>query len=493
MKALANKYISYNLFIFLFGIYFLTNQANNSSDQQQVKFETTRSIIEKGDLSLPDGMGVKGKDGRGYSWYGIGQPMLVIPFYMVGKSINGYEGAVVMSTVINQFVVAVSGIIVFLFIVNIGYSKKTALTVTLFYATGTLAWPQSKHHFDHPAEMLFVFLAVFYAHVYLKGGRTRHLLLSSTSLGYAFITRAPAVLALLPICVFLSYSRLEDGISKKRILVALKDCSIYFLSLLPFALIQLWYNYVRFGSIFETGITLMARRAGIDFFTGTPFITGITGFLVSPGKGFFYYSPISILIFFSIRSFCKKNKGLSLCIIGIVSSYLIFLSGNVYWHGDWSWGPRYIFVITPLLMVPIADFVERVFRSEKVILRYAVLLLFAVSIGVQIIGISLDFNRYFTSLQMEEGVRFTIVGGNDVPYIVEPPPRTYFEWDKFPIIYQAGTAINILMGRDNAVFDFWWLRALNAGTNPYLVLLLLVLIFSVIVISWLRVLKLVNE
>lgn len=516
-SMVGNRGIAFYLFLFLFAIYLFTAQDNNVyfSDQQQVRFDTTLSIVERGELSVPDGTGVKGNNGKDYSWYGIGQPILAIPFYTIGKPLGGEVRAQGMVSLLNLFVVAASGVVLFFLITNLGYSKKTALAVTVFYALGTLAWPQSKHPFDHPVEALFVLLAIFYAQIYVKSGRIRYLLLSAASLGFAFITRVPTVLSLAPIFFFLSYERPESGYTVKRAAAAIRDCSLYSLALAPFVLMQFWYNYARFGSIFETGITLMAQKAGIDFFAGTPFLTGLSGFLISPGKGFFYYSPISILFFFSIRGFYKKHIGLTFCILGIIASYLAFLSRNIYWHGDWSWGPRYLFVITSLLMVPTADLVERVFYTGKSSLRYFILGLFAISIAVQVIGVSVDFNRYFMSLQVEKGVPFTLVGGNGVPYIREPPAGTHFEWDKFPITYQAASALKIWKGlkeyrfiarpgkiylpqealkssMEFNVFDFWWLHALYTGAPPYLILSALVTLSFIIIFSWIKVLRLVR-
>jgi hypothetical protein len=86
--------------------------------------------------------------------------------------------------------------------------------------------------------------------------------------------------------------------------------ALFALAFLPFLGLSFWYNFYRFGSIFETGFSLIARRLGLDFFAGTPFLTGLGGFLISPGKGFFYYSPVAILFFFSISLF-KRHMGLA--------------------------------------------------------------------------------------------------------------------------------------------------------------------------------------
>jgi hypothetical protein len=359
--------------------------------------------------------------------------------------------------------------------------------------------------------MLFVLIAVYYVHRYAADGRTRYLLASSASLGYAFITRTPAVLAVLPIFVYLYYSRPEEGVAEKRILAVLRDCAVYSLVFLPFVLIQLWYNFARFGSIFETGMTLFAQHAGIDLFSGTPLFTGLRGFLISPGKGFFFYSPIAVLIFFSLKGFYKRQKGLTLCIAGITFSYMIFLSKNLYWHGDWAWGPRYLLVITPLLMLPIADLVQSKFYGENRFLRYGIIGLFLISIVVQIIGISVDYQRYFISLQAE-GVKFTLVGGNDVPVIFEPPPATQFEWDKFPIAYQITYDWKILKSVKGTlfsdeekkspdaqekkmrplIFDFWWYAGAYSGFSLSAILSMLSLLGFIITLSAFRALKMVR-
>lgn len=484
-----NKVIALNLFIFLFSLYLFTASGNNiyPFHDQGVRFAVTRSIVEDGTLIIPDGMGIKGVSGKDYSFYGIGQPILAIPFYITGRYIGGEPGAQGMVSIMNQLAVAVSGVVVFFFITNLGYSKRTALIVTVFYSIGTFAWPQSKHPFDNPEEMLFVLLAVFFVHFYVKSGKVLYLVLSSASLGFAFITRATSLFTLLPIFIYLSFSQFEECPDRKTKLKVFKDVTVYALVFFFFVLIHLWYDYIRFGSVFETGYALRAERIGINFFTGTPLIMGICGFLVSPGKGFFYYSPISILFLFSIKGFYRKHRGLTLCILGIIFPYLIFLSKNIFWHGDWCWGPRYLFVVTPLLMITISDFVEKLFKNGKS-LRYAVLFLFVISIFIQVAGISVDFNQYFVENEVQASEN-----------------RRNFEWEKSPIIYQV-RSIPVIWNcigekfcdqKNNAigfkVFDFWWFYTIYSGTPIYVMLMELSLLGFIITISWFRVLKLVNE
>jgi hypothetical protein len=115
METLKRNNSIFQSLSFSFGIYFIScgNNIINSADQQLARFEQTRSILEEGSLSIPDGMGVKGNYHKDYSWYGLGQPVLAVPFYIIGKSLGGYQGAQVMVSFLNQFVVAASGLVLF--------------------------------------------------------------------------------------------------------------------------------------------------------------------------------------------------------------------------------------------------------------------------------------------------------------------------------------------------------------------------------------------
>jgi hypothetical protein len=208
-------------------------------------------------------------------------------------------------------------------------------------------------------------------------------------------------------------------------------------------------------------------------------LRGLAGFLVSPGKGYFFYSPIAILFFFSIRPFAKRQQGIAASFILIIMSYLLFLSKNIYWHGDWAWGPRYLLVITPYLIMPTAAILDSDAWKTRGLLRRGVYILFGISLIVQLLAISVNHNKYFIYLQSDKGVKFTVAHGNNVQPIVEPPESTYFTLSMSPILTQT-RFIREMMGNlktykyreppDNApyyekaraipamnVFDFWWL------------------------------------
>lgn len=258
---------------------------------------------------------------------------------------------------------------------------------------------------------------------------------SGAAAGMAFLTRPTTVLVLPALFAQLLQSHCRQPFVNNTEYRFLKNALRFSTTYLPFAGISLLYNHYRFGSIFETGYSLIASRLGLDFFSGTSLLTGLSGFLVSPGKGFFFYSPVAILFFFSIKSFYKRHPGIAVAFTLLMSSYLIFLSKNIYWHGDWTWGPRYLLAITPFFIIPLAEIIDSPLWRKKV-LRFSFYLIFLVSAVIQMAAVTVDCTKYFNNLKYISNVEFVISTGEGVQPISEPPTETYFKWSRSPILAQ---------------------------------------------------------
>lgn len=508
------RFIAFYLFIFFLAIYLLTASPNNiyNTDAGELRVEVARSIVERLDFNVPEGRGIKGIDGRDYSWVGIGSALLAVPFYIAGNFFGGQPDIAV--SVINQILGSATAVIVFLFAFSLGYSKKASLLTAFFYGLGTFAWPMAKQPFDHPAETFFVLLFVYLMYRYITTTKIPYLLISALAFGLAFITRQTSVLAIPPVFIMAAiyYSKRHNLNTVFRLLT--KDVALFTLTFLPFVILIFWYNYYRFGSIFETGYQLIATRTGLDFFSGTSLLTGLAGFLISPGKGFYYYSPVAVLFFFSVKHFAKKHIELFICFSLIVVSYLIFLSKNIFWHGDWAWGPRYIFILTPFFVIPLAGLLNSEVWMKKIALKVCIFAIFVISLIVQIAAVSVDFQKYFLNLQLYEKVKFVTAYGEGIQPIVEPPPETYFDCKRSPILAQFRfiheIAKNIRNYKyseppENAnihekimadpllnVFDFWWLYVYFIKGNYYGFVAAFIL-FACAIVAARRLWKLLNS
>jgi hypothetical protein len=501
LKSMNTKirFLSLNLFICFVCIYLLSSSHSNAvdTDASKARYLVTESIVERSDLAIPDSLGIKGVDGRDYSWYGLGQSILAIPFYIIGKYVGTPENAV---SIMNPLFGAATVVLVFLFSIALGYSNRNSLYAAILYGLCTFAWPLAKQPFDHTMETFFVLLSVYLLYVHVSDRKPSYLLLSAFSIGCAFIIRQISILVLSPLLILILTYSLKKSHFKTAAKIVTRDIALFFLAFLPFVVLDCWYNYYRFASIFKTGFTVMASRYGIHLFEGTPFHIGFAGLLISPGKGFFYYSPIAILFFFSIKSFSRKHPRLAVSFIFIILSYLLLLSNYVFWHGDWAWGPRFLLVITPFLIIPIAEFLESNTWSKNLSSKVLLYILIAVSFVIQISAVSVFFANYFSYLMSENHERFSITEGVGVQPTIVPPTKIYFDWHKSPILAQFRFIYRIARGINDYeyselpkdatvtkvmkadpflnVFDFWWLYSyfVNGSYFGFIVALLLLLL-----------------
>src|SRR3990170_1981025 len=399
------RFTAIYLVTFVTCVYFISLSTFFAIDQYISRYEVTKSIAERFEVSIPEGSptSIKGVDGRTYSLYGLGWPILAVPLYMMGKIFGHYPVTHVF--LLNTLAGSATVTLVFLFSIALGYSRRSSLVVAIFYGFGTFAWPLAKHPFDHIVETLFVLLSVYFMYLHTSKNTIIHLLLSAFCIGFAINTRLVSILALPALFVMMG-----AGCGVKYSLadyskIFLRKILIFMLVLLPLAGLVLWYNYYRFGSIYETGFQLLAVKTGLDFFSGTIFLTGLKGFLTSPGKGFFYYSPIAIFFFITIVPFYKKHRWSAISFILFILSYLLFLSRNVYWHGDWAWGPRYLLAITPFMIIPITELLDSVrWRKKTSFIHIPVYVVIILSILIQTIAFSLHFVIYFYAFQIDQKI-----------------------------------------------------------------------------------------
>jgi hypothetical protein len=476
----SNRHLIIYLLLLFSSLYLLTaSRLNvNIGDVAIMKLEVARSIVERSEVSVtvPAELGMLAHDGKQYSVFGFGGVAVILPFFIAGKLTGIPPESLV--TLVNQFAGAATGVVVFLFCQSLGYRRRASVYVSICYGLGTFAWHYAKEPGDHAIEALFCLLAVYFTQRHVADNGRNYLFLAALSLGLAFLTRTTSALVGAALVVLIALPHRLGARDNPSISARAIDVLRFISLLLPFLAVFFWYNYARFGSIFETGYTLMASRLGLDFFTGTALATGLTGFLISPSKGFFYYSPIALLFFFALRPFCRRKPEVALTFIIIIVSYLLFLSRNVYWHGDWAWGPRYLFVITPYLIIPLVEVFDSPRWEKSPVVRKAVYALFTVSVVIQLMSVSLHIYNYFYYLNAEK-VPFTTVRATGAPEICEPTMETYFNPRYAPIPIQAKLILskgsNLMASAPNSHtqpgerrgknkqepwrdgFDFWWL------------------------------------
>jgi hypothetical protein len=417
------------LFVICFLFYFLLTGGHLYSPDEEILFRTTKSLARHGSLAIQPLFGFAtrtGIDGKQYAQYGIGQPILAIPFYYLGvlfravlpdgwvKNVVGdthqYHDGTARSydlrfavSLFNPVVSALLCVVLYSFCLRITRDRTASLLTAVLYGFGSLAVVQSKTFFTEPLAALLVFGALYAA---FRGTRDRHLwlvLIAGLLLGYAILTRADSLITLPAFLVFIFLENYQEVLRRdvfepKGFRLFLRSQFspkehlarfAFFAPVLLFMGLILSLNWRHFGSPFATGYEDQAE--GVRF--STPLLVGLYGFLFSIGKGLFFFSPPLVLFFFAIKRFVAKERALSITVLVLIGAFLLFQSTWQNWTGGWCWGPRHIFLIHVFLALPIVALLA---SPRTPIIRIAFSILLVVGIAVQLYGSSQSFIDYYT-------------------------------------------------------------------------------------------------
>ncbi len=425
----------------VFLVYASTMGGHIFSPDGEIMFRTTEAIVTSGALAIepiPTAFATRtGKDGQEYPQYGIGQPILAIPFYVVGRLwVERLDWSDLLSDFreiamqyshdargrglrffvswFNTFLGAFFATAMFAFVYRLTHETQTAWLTTLLYAFGTMAWPQARTFFSEPLAALGMLFCFLFLHRSLKRNTIRDALWAGLFLGGAVLTRLDTLAMTPGLIVYLVVAHTRQtgariyghgawfggrgGMERFRTGLVIAIQSQFEATA--------WKRWLAWGAPIVGAVGIFAamnlalygdltpayadQAEGLRF--ATPLLVGLHGFLFSFGKGLFFFSPVLILFFWAIGPFLQREPALGwgvivsmICFLGVMSKW-----GN--WAGGWCWGPRHIFQIHWMLALPICAFLrsERVFRTWR---AYGALMM--VSVGVQIYGSSVNFNDYY--------------------------------------------------------------------------------------------------
>ncbi|MDA8172966.1 MAG: hypothetical protein M0018_00080 [Nitrospiraceae bacterium] len=367
------------LFLFVLLVYSLTFSTAATSftvGEGFMKSLVLRTFLKSGQLGVDWGiMGVKGNFGKYYTQHEFGQNFFILPFFILFKTLRASGYPLYFS---NAFFSALTSALLFKMLLSIGYGRTASCLTSLFYSLGTFAWfYAAKVPFEQPVAAFLLLGEFYFAIEYLKEpGKRFYLLISAAFFGFGVITKTELVLSIVPLAILLWTGFGMQARARKMLTAA----AVFVAISIPFAVFSLFYNYVRFGGIFQTGYSAFMERT---LFKPGYLPMGLAGFLFSPGKGIFFYCPVLILPLLAIRQFYRKAprhvfRGATAAVL----VYLIFYSFWVDWHGDFCWGPRYLLIITPFLIMPLASLFENWGRLSRAVKGLALAVL-AASVLVQ--------------------------------------------------------------------------------------------------------------
>ncbi|MBI4383976.1 MAG: glycosyltransferase family 39 protein [Nitrospinae bacterium] len=315
-------------------------------------------------------------DGQGYSKYGLGQSLLIIPStwaFRAASSAPGFRSQVFYFLAVFAVPASIGALVntvFFLTCLRLGYSLAAAFVSSLLLGLTTMAWPYSQTLFSDPTLGLLWLLALYGLLSFKETDKTFWLGISGAAAGFAALTKIIAVYALPVFAGYLLFLlnmkyRSPEAIDRGRPLAY--AVAWFVLPLLFFACAILWHNNIRHGSLLSFGYidgnTDTSRDAEFGF--NTPFLAGVYGQLFSSGKGFFFYNASALLAFFGWRRLFRRHPAETLTVLSIIGGALLLYGKWWAWPGGWNWGPRFWSCQPPFFMLLGAAFIEKLLQDLK--------------------------------------------------------------------------------------------------------------------------------
>jgi hypothetical protein len=323
--------------------------------------------------------GLPGRGGRIYSWYGIGQSLLMLPTDVVGtwmahrQIFSEYQDdpavrSIVVSYSTSILVNILTAMVAFRLLGQLRFSVKESAAGVLALLLCTTHLHYTQNMMENNYILLLTLAGFSFQYEWLRSDDVRALILGSAALGLNLLTRVTTVLDLIAAGVFLLavlwFENVRGRTLWQRVLAYCKVAAPVYIF---FLFAERWYNFYRFGSWTKTYLPLFAQVQRMqdpnlppDFPWSTPFHVGFLGALFKPEKSIFLFDPLLVLALLLLILLWKRLvpdlRAYGASSLLLLVGYISFYARYTYWSGDFAWGDRYVSTaveMAALLAVPL--------------------------------------------------------------------------------------------------------------------------------------------
>jgi hypothetical protein len=390
----TDRRVATALFLLAFGVYALLAGGHAYSSDEEGLFITTKALVEHrtpaivvddtNSAVLPV---TSGRDGTTVGVGGFGQSVVAIPLYLVGSLAGtGIHGGNFgdypewlfvgwTDAIVTALIVA----LLYLTAVRIGTERRWAVVLALVYGFCTFAMPHAKTFFSEPLATLLSLLSLF---LVVRAVEERSLVVlagAGAAIGFALHARASVgiFLPILGLYVLWTWAgRLRSGV-----LGTLAAGTAFGAGTLPPIALLLVSNWWRFGEPLNFGYGAIPLSY--------PITEGLYGLFLSPGKSVFLYAPVVLLGLVSPFLVPARVRPVAVLCVTLGLANALFFARFPYWHGDHSFGPRYLVMSIPFWVVPVGPLLA------KVAWRRALAATAVLGFVVAALGSVMYFNQYF--------------------------------------------------------------------------------------------------
>jgi hypothetical protein len=355
--------------------------------------------------------GLRGRGGNLYSWYGIGQSLLMLPADLIGTGLarlptfSEYTDdpavrSIVVSYVTNILLNVLTALVSLRLLRQLRFSQREAVAGVLALMLCTTHLHYTQNMMENNYIMLLTLVGFSYQYEWLRTDNRRALLIGSAALGLNLLTRLTTGLDVIAAGFFvlavLWFEHVRGRDLWQRFLAYSKIAApVYGF----FFLADRIYQFYRFGSFTNTYVSVFAREQRLqdptlppNFPWSTPFHVGFLGALFKPEKSIFLFDPLLMLAILLLVLLWKRltpeMRAYGVTSLLLLLGYITFYARYTYWAGDFAWGDRYVSTAVELAALIAVPLLLRYRENLRGWFWRAAMVLIAVSLVIQVASLA---------------------------------------------------------------------------------------------------------
>ena len=314
-----------------------------------------------------------------------GQSIIAASLYRLGTALRA--GGTQSGLTTNLYLTALTGVVVYLILLSMGFRIETAIAGSLTFGLGTMAWPFAKTLYR---DVLLMFcgaivvlgLSLSKKEERLKGYAGIALILFGLLGGILAKRTAWVMVPALALTIILTWKSSPTSMRTQRRLVA-AGCLCGIALIVALIAIPSKGLLARYSSThFTFALTRIIEGVGAST------LPAILGPFFSPGKSFFLFSPVLILAPIGVARGWQAHKSLFSFIV--ITILLLVVAQALFYRELWAgipvWGVRFMLLAMPMMVILCAPIIDLAFTLNRRFLQWTLFGLLGVSMLVQIAG-----------------------------------------------------------------------------------------------------------
>jgi hypothetical protein len=355
--------------------------------------------------------GLHGRGGQLYSWYGIGQSLLMLPADLVGTWIahwqifTGYGDdpavrSIVVSYSIGILVNVLTALVGFRLLRQLRFSVREAVLGVLALLFCTTHLHYTANMMENNYIMLLTLTGFSFQYEWLRSGSKRALWVGCAALGLNLLTRLTTGLDLMAGGVFLLLVLWLERVRGRELWQRFVTyCKVAAPVYAFFLIVDRLYQFYRFGSFTNTYVSVFAKEQRsldptlpLNFPWTTPFHEGVLGALFKPEKSIFLFDPLLVLAILLLVVLWKRLspevRAYGVASLVLLFAYISFYARYTFWAGDFAWGDRYVSTSVELAALLAVPLLVRYRENLSVWIWRGAIVLIAASLLIQLASLA---------------------------------------------------------------------------------------------------------